>query len=472
MDVVSVYIGVRLGLYRALADRGPSSSAELADGCGPERALRPRVARAAGDDGHPRRRRRAAASRLPPGHDEALLDETSLNYIAPRREARRRVRPPDRRACSTRSGAATASRTPTTAPTCTRVRRSSRGRCSTHLLGSEWFPAIPDVHERLAPIRRLASPTSACGQGYSTMAIARAYPKARVDGIDLDEASIAAARENLAGSGVEDRVTFHDRDAADPRLQGQYDLVYIHEALHDMSYPVDVLARVPRPARRRRVARRRRRAGGRHVHRRPATTSSASATASASSTACRSGWSARAPRERARSCAPTPLRRLRRGSGLRRLRGAADRERLLPLLPPDAVACRRGSRSSGRSGSGKTTVARRLAEQHGLRHVELDALLWGPNWTRAQRDEFRARVEDAISRRCWVADGNYTGKLGDLVLERADLVVWLDLPLPTIAPRLWRGHCSGCASARSSGAATARPGAVRSSAATRCSSGR
>jgi 2-polyprenyl-3-methyl-5-hydroxy-6-metoxy-1,4-benzoquinol methylase len=73
------------------------------------------------------------------------------------------------------------------------------------------------------------------------MAIARAYPKAVVDGIDLDEASIAAAKKNLGGSGLEDRVTFHHRDAADPGLQGQYDLVYIHEALHDMSYPVDVL---------------------------------------------------------------------------------------------------------------------------------------------------------------------------------------------------------------------------------------
>jgi 2-polyprenyl-3-methyl-5-hydroxy-6-metoxy-1,4-benzoquinol methylase len=62
-----------------------------------------------------------------------------------------------------------------------------------------------------------------------------------VDGIDLDEASIAAAQENLAGSGVEDRVTFHHRDAAEAALQGRYDLVYIHEALHDMSYPVEVL---------------------------------------------------------------------------------------------------------------------------------------------------------------------------------------------------------------------------------------
>lgn len=71
--------------------------------------------------------------------------------------------------------------------------------------------------------------------------MARAYPKIRVDGIDSDHASIERARENLAGSGVEDRVTFSERDAADADLAGRYDLVTIFEALHDMSYPVDVL---------------------------------------------------------------------------------------------------------------------------------------------------------------------------------------------------------------------------------------
>jgi hypothetical protein len=62
-----------------------------------------------------------------------------------------------------------------------------------------------------------------------------------VDGIDSDRASIERASEHLAGSGVEDRVTFLVRDAADARLAGRYELVTIFEALHDMSYPVDVL---------------------------------------------------------------------------------------------------------------------------------------------------------------------------------------------------------------------------------------
>ena len=91
----------------------------------------------------------------------------------------------------------------------------------------------------------------------------------------------------------------------------------------------------------------------------------------------------------------------------------------------------------GGSGSGKTTVARRLAEAHDLTYVELDALHWGPNWTPRPADEFRTLVETAIAADTWVVDGNYYGKLGDLVLERADLVVWLDLPLRVTLPRLW-----------------------------------
>jgi adenylate kinase family enzyme len=82
-------------------------------------------------------------------------------------------------------------------------------------------------------------------------------------------------------------------------------------------------------------------------------------------------------------------------------------------------------------------VARRLAARYNLQHVELDALHWGPGWAEPSAEEFRAKVEAALPESGWVADGGYHGKIGDLVLERADLVVWLDLPFPTVFRRLF-----------------------------------
>jgi adenylate kinase family enzyme len=92
----------------------------------------------------------------------------------------------------------------------------------------------------------------------------------------------------------------------------------------------------------------------------------------------------------------------------------------------------------GASGNGKTTVARALATELGVPHVELDSLHHGPNWTAPSGAEFRARVTRHLSGAGWVVDGDYSSKLGDLVLERADTVVWLDQPLPLILWRLWR----------------------------------
>jgi adenylate kinase family enzyme len=90
------------------------------------------------------------------------------------------------------------------------------------------------------------------------------------------------------------------------------------------------------------------------------------------------------------------------------------------------------------SGNGKTTLGRELARRLGVPFVELDALHHGPNWTEATPAELRARVEPLLAGDAWVVDGAYRGKLGDLVLERAQLVVWLDLPTRVWLPRLLR----------------------------------
>jgi adenylate kinase family enzyme len=90
------------------------------------------------------------------------------------------------------------------------------------------------------------------------------------------------------------------------------------------------------------------------------------------------------------------------------------------------------------SGNGKTTFGRALAERLGVRFVELDALAWGPGWVLTPDDELRALVEPIVAGDAWVIDGTYFRKLGDLVVRRADTVVWLDQPIRVWLPRLVR----------------------------------
>jgi adenylate kinase family enzyme len=90
------------------------------------------------------------------------------------------------------------------------------------------------------------------------------------------------------------------------------------------------------------------------------------------------------------------------------------------------------------SGNGKTTLGRELARRLDVPFVELDALVHGPNWAETPDDELRRTVEPMLAGEGWVVDGTYRGKLGDLVLRHAEVVVWLDLPIRVWLPRLLR----------------------------------
>ena len=94
------------------------------------------------------------------------------------------------------------------------------------------------------------------------------------------------------------------------------------------------------------------------------------------------------------------------------------------------------------SGNGKTTLGRAVAARLGVRFVELDALVHGPNWTETPDDELKATLAPILEEDGWVIDGNYTSKIGTFVIDKADTVVWLDLPtrvwLPRLVRRTWR----------------------------------
>lgn len=95
----------------------------------------------------------------------------------------------------------------------------------------------------------------------------------------------------------------------------------------------------------------------------------------------------------------------------------------------------------GPSCSGKTTTARRLAAILGVPYIELDALHHDAGWSEAPAELLQERVRAALDAAVdgWVVDGTYFGKLGSLVLDEVDTIVWLDIPFRTAIRRvLWR----------------------------------
>jgi SAM-dependent methyltransferase len=107
-----------------------------------------------------------------------------------------------------------------------------------HQLVPQWIPATPGLHDRLARGGDVAD--LGCGSGRAVIALARAYPRSRFVGFDTFDAALARARANAEEAGVAERVRFEERDVASG-LTGQYDLITMFDALHDIARPLDVL---------------------------------------------------------------------------------------------------------------------------------------------------------------------------------------------------------------------------------------
>jgi SAM-dependent methyltransferase len=110
----------------------------------------------------------------------------------------------------------------------------------------EWLPALPEIHRRLENGEPLRIADFGCGEGWAGIYLAEGYPDVQVDGYDLDDASIAAARRNASAKGVSDRVRFELRDLRQVDAATRYDLVFACEVVHDLADPVGALAAMRR----------------------------------------------------------------------------------------------------------------------------------------------------------------------------------------------------------------------------------
>lgn len=95
----------------------------------------------------------------------------------------------------------------------------------------------------------------------------------------------------------------------------------------------------------------------------------------------------------------------------------------------------------GCSGSGKSTFAKRLEEGLGYPVIELDNFFHLPNWQQKPYELFKSEVSDSLERSLkqadgWIVDGNYLSKLGDLIISRADVVIWFNLPKAKVMSRI------------------------------------
>lgn len=246
LELVTIDLGSRLGLYQALREDGPANPAELAGRTG----IHERYARewleqqsVAGilDVDDPAAEPDDRQYTLPAGHDVVLLDEDSSAHMTPVAAfvtVAGRAVPALERAFRDGTGV------PYAEYELHDLQAGFTRPLFVNLFAGEWVPQIPGLRDRLEadpPARVL---DVGCGEGMASVALAQGYPKATVTGIDLDEASIAGARRNAAEAGVADRVTFEVRDAADAGLEAGYDAAFCFEMVHDLSDPVGVLGAV------------------------------------------------------------------------------------------------------------------------------------------------------------------------------------------------------------------------------------
>ncbi|MDQ6846431.1 MAG: class I SAM-dependent methyltransferase [Candidatus Dormibacteraeota bacterium] len=243
MELANVQLGVRLGLYKAMASTGPITAGELAATGGIvqryaqewlEQQAVAGVVTVEDVATAPAERRFT----LPAAHAHVLIDDDSDACMKPCAAiVPWAATALDIMAGEFRSGTGAAFGLFGVHD----VQAAMTRPVFVNHLTQTWLPALPDIQSRLASGEAVRIAELGCGEGLAAITIARTYPNVEVDGFDLDEASIAVARDQAAAAALSDRVRFEVRDAADTSVRGTYDLVLAVEMVHDVPDPVATL---------------------------------------------------------------------------------------------------------------------------------------------------------------------------------------------------------------------------------------
>jgi 2-polyprenyl-3-methyl-5-hydroxy-6-metoxy-1,4-benzoquinol methylase len=234
-----VYIGQKLGLFKALASAGSMTPAELATATSTnERYVREwLINQAAG--GYVDYDAASGRYSLSPEQAMALTDESSPFYVGggfyvvkAMTSAVNRIEDYFKNGGGMLWGEHDSDLFVGT-------ERFFRPGYAAHLIAS-WIPALTGVEEKLKAGAKVAD--IGCGHGSSTIIMAQAYPNSRFWGFDNHEKSIATARQRAADAGVSDRVTFAVANASELPDE-QYDLVTFFDCLHDMGDPIGACKR-------------------------------------------------------------------------------------------------------------------------------------------------------------------------------------------------------------------------------------
>lgn len=243
IDAWSIYLGDKLGLYDAL-DGSAMTRDELAAETDTHwryigEWLEQQVTTGILDVDDPSAAEDDRVYSLPAAHSDVLTDRESLNYLTPfiRLITAGGMQMPSLIEAYRNGGGVPWEQF---GPDMRTGQAEMNRPWFLHALGSDWFPRVPELHERLQqPDVRVAD--IGCGEGWSAIGIAQSYPGLTVDGYDIDEASIIAARQHAKDAAVGDRVRFYHADGSDASGHGRYDVVTLFECVHDMAHPVSVL---------------------------------------------------------------------------------------------------------------------------------------------------------------------------------------------------------------------------------------